>query len=78
MDVQLFSSMQLFVEPFQLFIVCGGMKTNQPYCFNFIYLSIHVGNLNDGPKNGDQKQNKPTAAPFQRQCMYNGILNLQK
>lgn len=37
---------------------------------NFIYL----GNLNDGPKDGDDKANKPTASPFQSQSRYSADL----
>lgn len=31
---------------------------------------IYLGNLNDGPKDGEEQAKKPTVAPFESQCMY--------
>ena len=31
------------------------------------------GNLNDGPKDGENKPDKPTEAPFESERMYDGI-----
>ena len=38
---------------------------------SFVQNLIYLGNLNDGPKDGDDKANKPTASPFESQSRYN-------
>ncbi|XP_027048067.1 ophiophagus venom factor-like [Pocillopora damicornis] len=47
----------------KLYVVPEGKETRKTQSF----VLDPKGNLNDGPKSGDQKQNKPTAAPFQSQ-----------
>ena len=41
-------------------------RVNHVCDISFIYL----GNLNDGPKDGEEQAKKPTVAPFESQCMY--------
>ena len=35
----------------------------------FVTFHLLIGNLNDGPKDGEDQAKKPTAAPFESQCM---------
>ena len=36
--------------------------------------TVISGNLNDGPKNGENKADKPTEAPFQSQRTYDRFI----
>ena len=40
----------------------------------FIQHFTDLGNLNDGPKDGEDRAVKPTAAPFESQSRYSGIV----
>ena len=42
----------------------------------FVTSHLLIGNLNDGPKDGEDQAKKPTAAPFESQCMYSGSVTL--
>lgn len=52
----------------KLLVVPEGKETRKTQSF----VLDPNGNLNDGPKNGDHSQNKPTAAPFQSQSHVDG------
>ena len=40
----------------------------------FVQHFTDLGNLNDGPKDGEVRADKPTAAPFESQSRYRGIV----
>lgn len=42
--------------------------------FKLYAATVISGNLNDGPKNGENKADKPTQAPFQSQRTYNRFI----
>ena len=48
-------------------------RVNHVCDISFIYL----GNLNDGPKDGEEQAKKPTVPAFESQCMYSGSVTFK-